>query len=755
MLATALLTLPLLAAAPVAAAPVAAAPAPVAPVPAPAPAPAPAADDRPVAVEVTRLDPRTVAPGGTVTVEGRLTNTGTESLTDLTVRLQRGQVVTTRAELLATDADADPVTAGTAPFATVTGELAPGDEVAFTYTATTADLAMDRDGVYPLLLNLNATGPDGEQSRVGEVTTSVVQQTAPPAATTSVAWLWPLVEPTHRDAAGGFVDDDLAAEVSADGRLDRALAVLERLPTTVPPGATEPEPVAPVTVAVDPVLVEELALMARGPYAVAGQEAAGTGTGAAAAWLERLRAVAADHPVVALPYGDVDADALQAAGLPAVVTRSLPRAAEDPGDGDGGAVAGADSPGPAGADLLAEQLGVEPRTDLAWVAGGPLRADTLATLAGGGVDTVVLDSGALDDADAVLGLDGAAAARATVAGEDGPVPALVADGRLSALVGSAGATDGGVRVAEQRYLAELVLLSQQPVADPAGQSVLVAPPRDVDPDPDGVAAMIADTALPGLRPASLTDLAAGPLGRADGALAPADGDPAQTAALDPAALADVAAAVDLRDDLAGAVVGEPAGALAPYDAATARAASTSWRDDPEGSRVVAADLRATLGGLREQVTLLAPAEGSYSLASNDAPLVLTVQNDLPFAVRVLVAVRTRDNVGLTLGDVGVQEAAPRQRTTLQVPTQLSQSGRFAVTATLTTPDGGPLGDPVAIQVRSTTYGTISLSITIGAAVLLGLLFLRRGVLFVLRRRRGTAEEEQPAGTVWPPSRSPV
>ncbi|SFP66859.1 hypothetical protein SAMN05660464_3844 [Geodermatophilus dictyosporus] len=748
MLATALLTLPLLAAAPVAAAPsAAAAPA--------APAPDPAADDRPVAVEVTRLDPRTVAPGGTVTVEGRLTNTGTETLTELTLRLQRGAVVTTRAELLAADADPDPVTAGSAPFATVAGELAPGDEVAFTYTATTADLGMDRDGVHPLLLNVNATGPDGGKSRVGEVRTSVVQQTAPPATATSVAWLWPLVEPTHRDAAGGFADDDLAAEVSADGRLDRALAVLERLPTAVLPGAVEPGPVAPVTLAVDPVLVEELALMAEGPYAVAGQEGAGTGTEAAAAWLDRLRAVAADHTVVALPYGDVDADALQSAGLPAVVTRSLPRAAQDPVDGDGGAVVGGDSPGPAGADLLAEQLGIEPRTDLAWAAGGSLRADTLATLADGGVDTVVLDSGALAAADAVLGLDGGAAARATVAGDDGPVPALVADGRLSDLVGSARTTEGGVRVAEQRYLAELVLLSQQPVADPAGQSVLVAPPRDVDPDPDAVAAMITDTALPGLRPASLADLAAGPLSGADGALAPADGDPPQAAGLDPAALADVAAAVELRDDLAGAVVGEPADALAPYDAATARAASASWRGDPEGSRVVAADLRATLGGLREQVSLLAPVEGSYSLASNDAPLVLTVQNDLPFAVRVLVDVRTRDNVGLAIGDVGVLEVAPEQRTTLQVPTQLSQSGRFAVTAALTTPDGGRLGDPVAIQVRSTTYGTISLSITIGAAVLLGLLFLRRGVLFVLRRRRGAAEEEQPEGTVWPPSRSPV
>ncbi|WP_448641712.1 DUF6049 family protein [Geodermatophilus sp. URMC 63] len=747
VLTTTLLALPLLAVPPVAAAPPAAA--------APAPT-APAADDeRPVTVEVTRLEPRTVAPGGTVTIEGTLRNTGTQTLTDLTARLQRGAVLTTRADLLA--ADPEPATVAATAFTPLAGRLGPGEQVPFTYGTTTADLGLDRDGVYPVLLNVNAAGPDGEQSRVGEVSTSVVQQSAPPATATAVAWLWPLVERTHRDATGAFVDDELAAEVSDGGRLDRALAVLERVPQVVAPGTTEPAPLAPVTLAVDPVLVEELALMAEGPYDVAGAEDAGTGTGtdAAAAWLDRLRAVAGDHPVVALSYGDVDADALQAAGLPAAVTRSLPGAAAGTGtgtgteDGNGRPTATADSPGPDGAALLREELGTDVRTDLAWAAGGALRADTLGTLTGGGIEQVVLGSDALTGGATAIGLTGAAAARTTAVGDGGPVPALVADSGLSDLVGAAGQSSGGTRVAEQRYLAELVLLSQQPVADPAGQTVLVAPPRDVDPAPDGVAAMIADTALPGLRPVALTDLAAGP---ATDAGTPVD--PVDAPLLDAAGLADVVAAAGLRDDLAGAVVGDPAAALAGTDAALARTTSAAWREDPDGFRAAAGGLRESVDRLRGQVTLVAPAEGSYSLASKDAPLVLTVQNDLPFAVRVLVDVHTRDNVGLTIGSLGAQEVPPQQRTTLQVPTEVRQSGRFAVSAGLTTPGGGRLGETVAIQVRSTAYGTISLSITIGAAVLLGLLFLRRGVLFVLRRRRGAAEEDLPADA-WPPSRSPV
>ena len=96
-----------------------------------------------------------------------------------------------------------------------------------------------------------------------------------------------------------------------------------------------------------------------------------------------------------------------------------------------------------------------------------------------------------------------------------------------------------------------------------------------------------------------------------------------------------------------------------------------------------------------------------------------------------------------------------------MPTEVRQSGGFAVTAQLTTPGGGPLGERIQLQVKSTAYGPISLLITIGAAALLGLLFLRRLVHFVLRRRRAAREhagaEGAPEGAAvpLPPTRSPV
>ncbi|MBB3086247.1 DUF6049 family protein [Geodermatophilus sabuli] len=744
----------------------------LAPVPAAAAAPgdpAPVSEDdatvRPVQVEVTRIDPRALTPDAVVTIGGTLTNTGSEALTGLEVRLQRGEVLQSRAALQATDADRDPVTGVATPFQPVPGELRPGGSLAFALTTTVAELQIDRDGVYPVLLNLNGMASDGERRRVGELSTFLVQPPAQPTATTGVAWLWPLVERTHRDAAGRFADDGLADAVEDGGRLDRVLAAVERLPETAPPEGGEPSPAVRVTLAVDPALVEELELMAAGPYDVGEQDDAGQGTEEAAEFLDRLRAVAADHPVAALPYGDVDADALTAAGLSDVVTRSLPGTpdgtAQDDPDAPAPATATGEVPPPAeagdgtgaGAQILRDTLGIEPRTDLAWAVGGSVRPDTLATLQAGGVRELVLSPDGLTDGTAALGLDGGgAAARTTVPVESGEVEALVADSGLSGLAGAAPPAAGGARVAEQRYLAELSLLALSASGDPAGQTVLVAPTREVDPDPGGVAAMMAAAAqLPWLRPATVSQLGDGPTA-ATGEL----GSPDAPGGLEAAGLADVVTAVGVRDDLAGAVVEDPGTTLAPYDAAVARAVSAAWRDDPAAFDTGAAELLTTLGQLRERVTLLSPADGTYSLGSGDAPLVLTVRNDLPFAVRVLLRVQPRGNAAITIDDIGAQVLAPGQRTTLQVPAAVSQSGRFGVVATLTTPDGGPLGDPVELQVKSTAYGSISLIITIGAAALLGLLFLRRLVRFLLRRRRGPeAAAEQPQPQPLPPTRSPV
>jgi hypothetical protein len=739
-----------------------------------APAPDSAIASRPVRITVNRLEPRTVVPGAPIEVSGTLVNDGSDTYTDLSVRVQRGDALTTRKQLTEELAHPSEATAATAPFLEVPGDLEAGDSLSFTYTTTADVLQLSADGVYPLLVNLNGTRADSGPERVGQLSTHLVVEQQTPVNRTTVAWLWPITDRPHRDAEGAFSDDELADEVADGGRLDRAVEVLEQLPRIPGTDAGQSDPAVPVTLAVDPALLEELSAMAAGPYTAGGED--GAGTADAADLLDRLRRLAGDHPVVVLAYADVDADALVAAGQSAAVTRSLPGTAKgtarqpandatapagstgttvDTANGtDGGAAGGGAADTGAGAAIVRDVLGVQPRTDLAWPAGGTVAPATLDTLHAGGVGTVVLADTGLSDGGRAVGVNGApAAARSTLPATAGNVDTLVADSRLTDIVAGATPDSGDARLAEQRYLAELgVLTAQLAARDPlAPQTVLVAPPRRVDPDPAAIAAMMTDTATqPWLAAAPVTALSAGPQAAtgelvAGGAGLPADG------------MAEIAETSRVRDDFAAAVVGDPDTVLAGYDAAIARAGSAQWRDDPEGFAAGAADLRDAVDRLRDKVTLLSPVDGTYSLASSDAPLVLTVQNDLPFAVQVRLALRTRGNVGLTTDDIGVITLEPSRRVTLQVPTHVRQSGGFAITARLTTPGGVPLGDEVQMQVKSTAYGPVTLGITIGAAALLGLLFLRRAVRFVLRRRRGETDGEPTLDGVStvPPTRSPV
>ena len=89
--------------------------------------------------------------------------------------MQRGDVLTTRDELAAVGREPDPSTTVAARLpGRAAGELAPGGELDFSYTVASDELRMDRDGVYPVLLNVNGT-VDGDQRRVGELPTFLVQ----------------------------------------------------------------------------------------------------------------------------------------------------------------------------------------------------------------------------------------------------------------------------------------------------------------------------------------------------------------------------------------------------------------------------------------------------------------------------------------------------------------------------------------------------------------------------------------------------
>ena len=150
--------------------------------------------------------------------------------------------------------------------------------------------------------------------------------------------------------------------------------------------------------------------------------------------------------------------------------------------------------------------------------------------------------------------------------------------------------------------------------------------------------------------------------------------------------------------------------------------SSSTRGSPaEGARR-SARLRRQVTGLLGAVHIVRPEPPrhafSYTLASTNSPLPITVDNSSSYRAFVHITVQTVGGVpGLTTNDLGVQSIAPDSKQTFRVPAKVQRSGRYALVATLTTGHGDHvLGPPVRLTVHSTVFGTIGIVITVVAAL---------------------------------------
>jgi hypothetical protein len=378
---------------------------------------------------------------------------------------------------------------------------------------------------------------------------------------------------------------------------------------------------------------------------------------------------------------------------------------------------------------VATALGGQFPTDLAWPA-GPLTNRGLDTTVATGVAAVLVSSASLPGGTKTP-LPGAAISPLPTVG--GSAQAIVTDPGLQQRVAAAmlARAPDVTFESRNRLTSELALW---PINDSrtAGYVVL-APDRYVDTAPDVAAAAILATVSPQWG-ASITVRSAltkvSPVDR--GALVEAVGDSADTAMF-----ATVKSAVDqtarLRDMLSNE---DAATLLTGFSSAIARSESAAWRGDRALGAARATQLLASVSSISGAVALVVPSKGVYSLPSNNAPLVVTIRNDLPRQVRVRLQLTATGGVaGFSTDDLGVQTIAGGTTRTLQVPAHFERSGRFRIEIALLSPDRQRVGDPIQITVRTTAYGGIALVITsVAFAVLLGALLLR----FIRRIRARTA-----------------
>jgi hypothetical protein len=664
----------------------------------------------------------TTAKTKPLTITLQLVNTTSRAL-PITVTGTRAAPLYTAAELRSAMAKAPSAPDSSAlPIPTaapvVVKSLAAGASTTVSYTTATSTAPPSdtnfclctAGGVYPLYFS--ATSGDAP---VGAAETFVPAFYQPPSSV-AVSWVWPLLERPHRSSDDtAFIDDGLAGSVSG-GRLDRALATLEKLV------ALNPE--AKVTVVIDPELLDELLVMATNKYTVqtgSAKPVAGTGSNAATTWLGRLRTLLDTDAGIQLaltPYADPDVEALTAAGL----------------DWD---------PSPYGAgdsiSRVTTWLGARERiTTLAWPSAPAISAATAKTVASSGASILLLpSSGVKRNAITATG------APLTLRTGDGNQALLTSPKDLDATV-ARGIRPDPDPTATQTLIAQLGIKLACPLGDPARcptteQQVVLMPDRYVDPDPDAAASlMAASTTAYGTAGTTLATAAATVPARSVTTSVLTHPKPMSTDL--PETLVDAAEQMtDAKKSLATLFGPQQ---VVPFLTALPngiqRAESAGWATDRTGAERLAAQLVASVTTLESGVFIANKPRGSYTLGSHHSRLPVTLENDLDYAVNVVVNVSTIQGLpGLQATPV-TATIQPRSKVTVHVPTTVKRSGRIQVTAQLATPYGSELGGPVPLTVRSTALGTIGLVITIVSGGVLVLALLRRFWVRYRRRRRRPA-----------------
>ena len=381
---------------------------------------------------------------------------------------------------------------------------------------------------------------------------------------------------------------------------------------------------------------------------------AGTGQAAAASYLGRLRDVAARYPVLVLPYGDPDVVALVRAGQSRQVSTTVQHGREVATRVLGDVVSGDAALGGATTGVAASTV----NTSTAYPINGATDGETLAALSADGLG----HRPAVREFRADRRRAGRRRRGRLPTGPDGPVPAVDRPARRAQRgrrVDRPGPPirlgDAGER-AHRRPRPAVAGRRRHAGRFHAGPAVVAGRPRAAG---DHRAArhprcQRGDQRHRAVRPGGLRDRGGGTADYPQPARA--QELPAEYLDRISSSRADVAS---LRQTFASTrQTSDPNLVLDPLDLALDAAASTAFRSDPAVGEANLATVEATTAGLRTGVEI-SSAGNSYTLASSTSPLVLTVQNNLPYDAPVRVQISGGERVGLTVDRPGGPGGAGR------------------------------------------------------------------------------------------------
>ncbi|MGR6742949.1 DUF6049 family protein [Microbacterium sp. F1-18] len=559
-------------------------------------------------------------------------------------------------------------------------ELAAGDERATNVSISATE--KDLVGLAPGVYPVVASGPGGSARTV----ITVPRTDAPPRSVTVI------VPVTAGARTSGMLTAAELSELTAEnGALS---AVLDAVTGT------------PAVLAVDPAIVASVRVL--------GSSAPASATG----WLTSLMSLPNER--FALQFGDADLATQVHAGLTAPLEPTTLAPYADPADFS--ASAGSTTPAavPDLRQLLAVGTAANTVRDVFWPAGGTAGPDVVTTLdAQADADADVLT---LVPSDTVAGDGGVRAAA-------GDADLLVYDNLVSAELArvAAASDDAPVRSAElAAATAQVALSGETPIVTtidrPAASSRTSIR-----------AAISAVTGSAGATPTSLLDLRAAA--------------PAQVTVADIPAAADRVAALQrfLADEerlatFATALV-EPTQLTARERTAILQLIGDGWLNDPTAWATAVAQHEQNTESTLDAVGIANP--GTINFLATSAPIPVTVRNDLPWPVSLVLFAETGDP-RLIVQKATVVEAGAQQNTRVDVPVEARVgSGDTTLSLQLRSTAAVPIGasEAIGLTVRA-EWESVGITAIIVIVVVLFAGGVIRTVLKLRRRRNENAAEQQ-------------
>ncbi|MGW9072839.1 DUF6049 family protein [Streptomyces yangpuensis] len=676
-----------------------------------------------VDVQLVSMAPTAPVKGDTLTIQGTVVNTGSETITDAHVGLRVGPALTDRSSIDET-ADRNGFRAGTDPgeidsaYAVKIASLPSKVTQNFTLTVPVNKLELDKDGVYQLGVSLSGVTDSRPSEQVlGIKRTFLPWQPEAAAKRSQLTYVWPLISTTRVTAETGsdelqtpvFLNDSLSEEIKPGGRLEQMVTLGKDLP---------------VTWVIDPDLLYTVDAMTKG-YRVRtpnGKSVQGKNKAVAEQWLSSLEAAVQGKKVVALPFADPDLASLAHHGKDVSGTLGQLRPATDKAKA-----------------AVQTVLHVPASTDFSWPVNGAIDPAIVNVATSAGAHNVLTRSDSLVESGA-LGYT-PSAARPIGAG----TTAVVADAELSTAFEGDMLNAGSSTLAVQRFLAHSLALNLQRTDEQ--RSFVVTPQRM----PTVSQAQTMAAAVRGLQGGRWTQ--------------PADLEAAATAKPDPGAATQVPGAGQYPEDLRKqelpvsafekirttqntldhfkVILAAPDRVEIPFGNTINREMSTSWRGRADEARLYRDQVQEYLIGLTEKVKVIPKSDAT--LSGHSATIPVSVQNSLVQDVHDLVLrVKSANPSRLMFGDSGQAEQQVTVQgdhtQTVKFPANATASGPVEVTAQLFTKDGIPYGKERRFTVEATEITPTVMLVIAGGVLLLVLAGIK---MYASRKRvaaRAAAEE---------------